>query len=307
MSKRAGENNVEKRLKDEETKKSNPQLEDPLNMTKWIEDNKSSFLPPVCNKLMYGAGQLKVMLVGGPNARKDYHIDEGEEFFYMIKGDLLLRIIEKGRPKELIIKEGEVFVLPSRIQHSPQRLENTVGLVIERERLPDESDGLRYFCEDGVTPLWEKWFHCEDLGTQLAPIIKEYFSSESFKTGVPDPDNIAKDPPVEVDSTSKVDAPLSLKEWIDGNKSEIECGTKELFGKGEFKINIHGQGEQLGEWQGETWLYQLEGEACVTVNGETKDLGKDDVIIIPSGAKYTVKRAKGSIGMSVIMDPMANK
>lgn len=125
MSKRPGNENGEEVV----TKKNNPQLGDPLNMLKWIDENKTSFLPPVCNKLMYGAGQLKVMFVGGPNVRKDYHIDEGEEFFYMVKGDMNLRIIEKGKPKDVIIKEGEVFVLPSRIQHSPQRKENTVGLV----------------------------------------------------------------------------------------------------------------------------------------------------------------------------------
>lgn len=302
MSKRAGE------IEDQnDTKKLNPQLADPINITKWIEDNKSSFLPPVCNKMMYEAGQLKIMCVGGPNVRKDYHIDEGEEFFSMIKGDMCLKIIEKGKPKDVIIKEGEVFVLPSRIPHSPQRKEDTVGLVIERERLPEESDGLRYFCEDGMTPLWEKWFHCEDLGTQLPPIIKEYFSSKAYKTGIPDPENIAKDPPVKVDLTTAVDNPFSLKEWIAENKGEIECGTKELFGKGEFKIFIHGEGEQSSEWEGETWLYQIEGDATVTLNGESKDLCKDDVIIIPSAAKYTVKRSKDSIGMSVVMDPMANK
>lgn len=303
MSKRTGEEGGEVAV----TKKSNPQLGDPLNVMKWIEENKSSFLPPVCNKMMYGAGQLKVMFVGGPNVRKDYHIDEGEEFFYMVKGDMCLNIIEKGKPKEVIIKEGEVFVLPSRVQHSPQRKEDTVGLVIERERLPEETDGLRYFCDDGVSPLWEKWFHCDDLGTQLGPIIKEYFASEEFKTGVPTSENVAKDPPVKVDLETEVHEPFSLNEWIAENKNEIECGTKELFGKGEFKINVHGEGEQCDEWQGETWLLQIEGDASVTVNGETKALSKDDVILIPSGSKYTVKRSKDSIGMSVVMDPMANK
>ena len=32
----------------------------------------------------YGTGQLKVMFVGGPNVRKDYHIDEGEEVRILI-------------------------------------------------------------------------------------------------------------------------------------------------------------------------------------------------------------------------------
>eukprot|EP00795_Rhopilema_esculentum_P003268 gene3268-1597_t len=147
--------------------------QDVYNMSTWVEDNKSSFKPPVCNQLMYGKGQLKVMFVGGPNSRKDYHIEEGEELFYMLKGDMCLKIKERGQPKDIIIKEGQVFVLPSRIPHSPQRMENTIGLVIERERLEEESDGLRYYCEDGVTVLFEKWFRCSDLVKDLPPIIKE--------------------------------------------------------------------------------------------------------------------------------------
>jgi len=281
-------------------------MEKPLNMKGWIDENSHCFVPPVGNKLMYG-GQLKVMFVGGPNLRKDYHVDEGEEFFYMIKGDMCLKIMERGKPKDIPIKEGEVFVLPSRIQHSPQRKENTVGLVIERERLPEEIDGLRYFCEDGVTPLYEKWFHCEDLGVQLVPIIKGYFASEEHKTGVPGPDSVAKDPPVKIDHVTEVEEPFSLKKWIEENRNEIENGGKKVFSEGEFKITIHGAGEQTDQWSGETWLWQLEGNATLTVGGESQKLAKDDVIIVPGGKKFTVSRGVGSVGMSVIMDPGAKK
>lgn len=83
-------------------------MSSPLGMHKWIEENKSSFVPPVCNKLMYGAGQLKVMFIGGPNVRKDYHMEEGEEIFYQVKGDMVLKIVEKGVHKDVPIKEGEV-------------------------------------------------------------------------------------------------------------------------------------------------------------------------------------------------------
>ncbi|CAG2180001.1 unnamed protein product [Oppiella nova] len=72
--------------------------------------------------------QLKVFFVGGPNQRKDYHIEEGEELFYMIKGDMCLKVIEKGKPKDVIIKEGQVFLLAAKIPHSPQRFTNTIGL-----------------------------------------------------------------------------------------------------------------------------------------------------------------------------------
>lgn len=78
----------------------------------------------------------------------------------------------------------QVFLLPGKIPHSPQRDANTVGLVIERERLQNETDGLRYYVEDGSTnSLFERWFYCDDLGSQLGPIIKEFFASEQFKTG----------------------------------------------------------------------------------------------------------------------------
>lgn len=82
------------------------------------------------------------------------------------------------------ILNQQVFLLPSRIPHSPQRDANTVGLVIERERLQSETDGLRYFVEGetGET-LFERWFYCEDLGQQLGPVIREYFASEQHKTG----------------------------------------------------------------------------------------------------------------------------
>ncbi|CAG2120772.1 unnamed protein product, partial [Medioppia subpectinata] len=98
-----------------------------INMKTWIEENKDYFLPPICNKLMHNS-QLKVFFVGGPNQRKDYHIEEGEELFYMIKGDMCLKVIEKGEPKDVIIKEGHVFLLGAKIPHSPQRFADTIGL-----------------------------------------------------------------------------------------------------------------------------------------------------------------------------------
>ncbi|KAG7255005.1 hypothetical protein CRUP_006079 [Coryphaenoides rupestris] len=117
--------------------------------------------------------QLNIMFVGGPNTRKDYHIEEGEEIFYQLKGDMCLKVVENGKHKDVHIKEGEMFLLPARIPHSPQREANTVGLVVERRRLLTETDCLRYYVEDSTELLFEKWFYCENLGTQLVPVIKE--------------------------------------------------------------------------------------------------------------------------------------
>lgn len=121
-----------------------PQANTVVPFLPWIESIKHLLQPPVGNKLMFGAGQLKVMIVGGPNTRKDFHIEEGEEFFYQLKGDMRLDVMERGQKKGIHIREGHCFVLPPRVPHSPQRFADTIGLVIERERQEDEMDGLRW-------------------------------------------------------------------------------------------------------------------------------------------------------------------
>ncbi|GFY48585.1 3-hydroxyanthranilate 3,4-dioxygenase [Trichonephila inaurata madagascariensis] len=107
----------------------------------------------------------------------------------MLKGDMRLVVSERGKFRDIKIREGEVFLLPARIPHSPQRISDTIGLVIERERSWQEQDCLRYYVDDSDEILYEKWFHCENL-EELGPLIKEYFNSEAYKTGKPIPGNI---------------------------------------------------------------------------------------------------------------------
>merc|ERR1712106_1016037 len=144
-------------------------------MGEWVSENEKFFLPPVCNKMMHN-DQLKVFYVGGPNQRKDFHLEEGEELFYMRKGNMSLPILSNGDFRTINIKEGDVFLLPGRIPHSPQREKDTVGLVIERERLPEETDGLRYFVDGSTDILFERWF---------TVMILEYSSSQSLKSFLP--------------------------------------------------------------------------------------------------------------------------
>eukprot|EP00158_Paraphelidium_tribonemae_P000039 Partr_v1_DN12014_c0_g1_i1_m13143 putative Catalyzes the oxidative ring opening of 3- hydroxyanthranilate to 2-amino-3-carboxymuconate semialdehyde, which spontaneously cyclizes to quinolinate (By similarity) len=152
-------------------------LAGPMDFAKWIEDIRPQLQPPVGNKLMFG-GQQKIMVVGGPNSREDYHIEEGEEIFFQLTGAMTVEAMERGARKPVPIPEGHIFCLPGRIPHSPQRLAGTVGLVIERDRLPGEIDGLRWYCRDGSTRvLYEEWFACTDLGVQLKPVINRFFAS----------------------------------------------------------------------------------------------------------------------------------
>jgi 3-hydroxyanthranilate 3,4-dioxygenase len=178
----------------------------PFGFYAQAEAVKSLLKPPVGNHLIFGqAEQLKVMFIGGPNQRPDYHINEGEELFFQLKGPLDLKIAEHNQPKIVRVEEGQMFCLPPRVPHSPQRYADTCGLVIERERLPTETDALRW-----LKILYEKFFHCYDLGTQLKPAIMEYLASEAHQTRLPPEGTPHPDPPVKVDHDIVVPAPFNL-------------------------------------------------------------------------------------------------
>ena len=154
----------------------------PLNFRQWIEDNRHLLKPPVGNKQVWKDQDFIVMVVGGPNSRTDYHYDEGAEFFYQVEGDMLLKTMQDGKPVDIPIREGEIFLLPPRVPHLPQRFENTVGLVIERQRQPGEKDGLMWFCERCNHKLYEEYFQLEDIETQFPPVFKKFYGSEEHRT-----------------------------------------------------------------------------------------------------------------------------
>ena len=154
----------------------------PYNLKAWVKENRHLLKPPVGNKMVWKDAEFLVMVVGGPNRRKDYHVEEGEEFFYQIEGDITLRIMEDGKPRDIEIKEGDIFLLPARIPHSPQRPANTVGMVVERQRKPGELDHLRWYCEQCGKVLHDASFQLEDLASQLKPIIEEFYADESVRT-----------------------------------------------------------------------------------------------------------------------------
>ena len=156
----------------------------PFNLTKWIDENRHLLKPPVGNKQIYVQNDdFIVMVVGGPNGRKDYHWEEGEELFYQLEGDIQVKIInEAGEPETIDIREGEMFLLPPRVPHSPQRPAGTVGLVLERHRNPGEIDKLLWFCEKCNHPLHEAHMTLKDIGTQIKAAIADYAANEQLRT-----------------------------------------------------------------------------------------------------------------------------
>eukprot|EP00762_Andalucia_godoyi_P001404 ANDGO_04783.mRNA.1 3-hydroxyanthranilate 3 len=157
----------------------------PLNLFKWIEEHRAELKPPVGNKMIYNEGEFRVMVVGGPNSRTDYHVEVGPEWFFQIQGDIVVRIIDPDtkRPRDIAIKEGEMFLLPPFVPHSPQRTEGSVGLVIERERKRDEPlDIMRWYCDRCFETVYEASLYADDLSVQLKPVIEQYRSDPSMRT-----------------------------------------------------------------------------------------------------------------------------
>lgn len=154
----------------------------PINLKKWIEEHRHLLKPPVGNANVWENRDFMVTVVGGPNSRTDFHIDESEEFFHQIEGDIVLKIIQDGNPVDIPICEGDIFLLPPLVPHSPRRPAKTIGLVIERKRRPHEKDGLLWLCPKCGTKVYEESFHLTDLTTQLQPVFERFFGSPENST-----------------------------------------------------------------------------------------------------------------------------
>lgn len=155
----------------------------PFNLKQWIDENRSELKPPVGNRNLYKeAGDYIVMIVAGPNARKDYHYNETEELFYQLEGDINVRIQEEGQAVDIPIREGEMFLLPAKVPHSPMRSQGSIGLVIEVKRKENHTDGLLWFCEKCNNKLHETYFHLENIEKDFLPRFRAFYGSEDMRT-----------------------------------------------------------------------------------------------------------------------------
>jgi 3-hydroxyanthranilate 3,4-dioxygenase len=156
----------------------------PFNLQKWIDENRHLLKPPVANKNLYPEGtDFIVMIVGGPNARKDYHYNETEEWFYQLKGEINVRIQEDGKAVDIKLGPGDMFLCPPNTPHSPMRSEGSIGLVIERVRKGKGlTDGLMWFCDKCNHKLHEYKFELSDIENDFLPRFKEYYASEELRT-----------------------------------------------------------------------------------------------------------------------------
>ena len=158
-------------------------IRQPFNLQKWIDENRHLLKPPVGNKNLYvESGDYIVMIVAGPNARKDYHYNETEELFYQIEGDIIVKTQQEGKLVQYEIKEGEMFLLPPKVPHSPIRSEGSIGLVIERKRTSDHKDGLMWFSDKANALLYEEYFQLTDVEKDFLPVFKRFYGNEKLRT-----------------------------------------------------------------------------------------------------------------------------
>ena len=153
-----------------------------FNFKTWIDENRHLLKPPVGNRQVYlGNDNFIVMVVGGPNSRKDYHYNETEEFYYQLEGDVEVKIVEDGKFVDIPIKEGEIFLLPPRTPHSPRRGPNTIGLVMEVYR-PEAKDGFQWYCENCGNLLYEEKLHVRDIVNDLPRVMNNFYDSADLRT-----------------------------------------------------------------------------------------------------------------------------
>ncbi len=172
-------------------------IQRPFNLKKWIDENRHLLKPPVGNQSVYKTAEnFIVMIVGGPNARKDFHYNESEELYYQLEGNMVLRIVEDGKQADIPINEGDMFLLPPKTPHSPQRPANTVGLVIEKVRENKEIDGFLWFCESCNNKLYDEYFELTDIVKQLPPVMEKFYASKENRTCIKC--GAVMDPPVKL-------------------------------------------------------------------------------------------------------------
>ena len=156
----------------------------PFNLNKWIDENRHLLKPPVGNKNIYvDSGDYIVMIVAGPNARKDYHYNETEELFYQLEGSIKVIVQDNGERREMELHAGDMYLHPAKTPHSPNRSEGSIGLVIERKRQGlNAKDGLLWYCDNCNHKLYDVYFDLTDIENDFLPHFQHFYNSEDLRT-----------------------------------------------------------------------------------------------------------------------------
>jgi 3-hydroxyanthranilate 3,4-dioxygenase len=285
-----------------------PKVGEVVNLGQYVDSIRSTLKPPVANRVLYNSSQLKVMIVGGPNERDDFHIEAGEEFFIQLEGDMDLDVMQDGKREAIPIKQSQIYVLSSHVPHSPQRHPNSVGLVIERTRLPSELDTLRWYKKHTNEIEFEEAFYCTDLSTQIKEVIENQKEMRE----------VVKAQGLQLSTLpSEIEPPLHKRQPLDVT---TVCASAPSSGMraykwldSEFRVHVYRGSsdttsmplEQVGG--GETFLYQISGKSVISSVTEEVHLQQTgDVVLLGSHLPYDVQVGAEDlvIGVSNKVTPM---
>lgn len=159
-----------------------PRCAAPINVMKWVEENRHLLKPPVGNRYLYDGEDFFVMVVGGPNARNDFHMTDSEEWFLQVKGDIVVTVRDADGLRHVPIREGETFFIPGGVPHSPQRPPDTIGIVVERRRPPGEHEHLQFYCPTCASLVYDKDFDCADIVEHFREAMEAFWADPVLST-----------------------------------------------------------------------------------------------------------------------------
>ena len=155
----------------------------PIHFPSWLEEHQHLLKPPVGNQQIWLDRDFIVTVVGGPNQRTDFHDDPYEEFFYQLKGNASLDIMEKGKRSVVPLREGAMFLLPPHVRHSPQRPEaGSVCIVIERARPEGVKDAFDWYCPNCNALVHRVEVQLRSIVTDLPPLFNAFYASPEART-----------------------------------------------------------------------------------------------------------------------------
>jgi 3-hydroxyanthranilate 3,4-dioxygenase len=279
-------------------------LHAPVNVQDWAAANARFLQPPICNKLLHKR-QLSVMFVGGPNSRTDFHSEAGPEFFFQLRGDMQVVTIQRNERKLVDVCQGFAYVLPGCVRHSPQRaVAGSLGLVVERERLPHELDSMCWYTDFSKCDqlLFERYFKCRDLGQDLVPIVSEFNQSSEKRTNQPDP--AFKPLGIHTPYASAVPDPVHVLDLAMRAKPLLDRGDRVRLFPRElgFEVVLEGRGEHVWTHRGEVFLFQLQG-SCAIGGASSGAVLRQGECVTMDGSDLRVARDADSIGLVVTLTP----
>ncbi len=150
-----------------------------INLKSWIEENRENFKPPVANQYLYDGRDFFVMVIVGPNARNDFHLVDSEEYFYQLKGDIVVRTREGEKIVDHRVREGETFFIPANVPHCPMRPPNTIGVVVERRRPPGEKEHIIFYCQHCNALVEDILFDCRDIVDHFRETMEAFWKDDA--------------------------------------------------------------------------------------------------------------------------------